>query len=55
MYPGEELTESKHWKLLDANHGPLSKEEFYKNSHYYVRSSNFVTIPAKVEYYMLRN
>lgn len=49
--PNSILQISNDPKLLITNNGSLTKEEWSKNNHSYIRSDRIVIIPAKVEYF----
>lgn len=44
------LREAQDYRLLKRNNGPLTEKEFFNETHAYVRTSNIILLPAKIEY-----
>ncbi len=44
------LKEAQDYRLLKRNNGPLTEKEFFSETHAYVRTSNVILLPAKIEY-----
>lgn len=53
LMPGSPpLKESPDWILRSDNGGPLSDEEYYRETVTYKRSTNIIYLPVKVEYFI---
>jgi hypothetical protein len=50
MYPGDPLTPAQDYKLLAANGGSLTEEEFWSNKHFYKRTTNIILAPVKIQH-----
>jgi hypothetical protein len=51
VYPNAtDLVPAPDWRLLDINGGPLSSDEYDKNTHRYLRTVNVILAPVKVVY-----
>jgi hypothetical protein len=50
LYPNSDLKQALDWRLLDINGGPLSSDEYDKETHIYKRTVNIILSPVKVIY-----
>lgn len=52
LYPDEELSPAKDWRLLEANGGSLPVDKWKSQKYNFVRTSGLVLAPVKVQYIM---